>query len=188
MNTLSKIAVGLGGAALVVTGAIGAAGVANAETPGATPAPATQTWQRGLRNGGGYGATQNATDLAGKLGVPVDAVTAALTKYHAENPVTTRGRDLTDEQQDAAHEKLAAFLAGELKVDRAKVLEALEARPVERRAERTAELRERLDAAVEAGTLTRAQADAVIAAHESGAMGRMGGMGGLGRGGYGPRR
>lgn len=187
MNTIQKIAVSLGGAALVVTGAVGMAGLANAETPSTAPAPATQTWRRGLRNGAGYGATQNASDLAGRLDVPADAVSAALARYHAENPVTTRGRDLSAEQQDAAHEKLATFLATELKVDKAKVLQALEARPVERRAERTAQVRTRLESAVKAGTLTQEQADAVVAAHESGAMG--GGTGGMGGGmGRGPRR
>jgi len=176
MNTIQKIAVSLGGAALVVTGAVGMAGLANAETPSTAPAPATQTWQRGLRNGAGYGATQNASDLAGRLGVPADAVSAALARYHAENPVTTRGRDLSAEQQDAAHEKLATFLATELKVDKAKG-----------RAERTAQVRTRLESAVKAGTLTQEQADAVVAAHESGAMG--GGTGGMGGGmGRGPRR
>lgn len=192
MNTIRKVALSLGSAALVITGGVGLASVANAETPTTTPpAPATQQWQRGMRNGAGYGATENATDLAKKLGVSADAVKAALAKYHAENPVTTRGRDLTDAQRDAAHKKLAAFLATELKVDEADVLDALEARPVERRTERSAQIKSRLETAVEDGRLTQAQADAIVAAHESGAMG--GGMGGKGRGmgggmGHGPRR
>ncbi len=196
-----KIVWGVGGTVAVLATAIGAAGIASAETPSPTPTPtASQAWQgggghgraanqaanpnAGQRNGAGYGAAENAQYLSEQLGVSQDAVTAALQKYHVDNPAQTRGRDLTDAQQASEHAKLAAFLASELKVDEAKVLDALNARQDVRRADRTARLTENLDAAVKAGTLTQAQADAVVAAHQAGAMG-----GGRGAGfGGGPRR
>lgn len=195
MNITRKIALGLGGAAIVVTTGLGA-GFAFAETPDPTPTPTPgQAWGRGpgggygrsaqanpnagLRNGSGYGAIANVDYLAEKLGVSKDAVTAALAKYHATNPPTTRGRDLTADQQAAEHAKLAAFLAGELKVDQATVLDALNAKDEVRQADRLAGLKTRLDEAVKAGRITQAQADAILDAHESGAMTGMGG--GFGR-------
>jgi len=200
MNAKMKMTVGIGAAAAIVATTVGGAALANAETATPTPAPGqtqgTQNqggWGRGggmggmgARNGSGYGATANVTYLAEKLGVNEDAVRAALTKYRTENGVpTTRGRDMTADQQTAQHEKLAAFLAKELKVDEAKVLDALNAQQETRQADRTAQLKANLDAAVKDGRLTQAQADAILAAHESGAM--RGGMGrGMGKGG--PRR
>lgn len=137
-----KIVLGISGTLVVLATAVGAAGFASADTPSPTPTPtASQTWRggygrtatevnpnAGLRNGAGYGAVANATSLAEQLGVSQEAVTAAMQKYHADGAPTTRGRDLTVEQRTAAHAELAAFLAGELKVDEAKVLEALNAR------------------------------------------------------------
>ncbi len=80
----------------------------------------------GLRNGMGYGAVALQSELADQLGVSQDAVAAAMQAYHADNASETRGRDLTDEQRDAEHADLAKFLASELKVDEAKVLEILD--------------------------------------------------------------
>ena len=201
MFTTKKIALGVGGTLIVLASGLGVATLANAETTGPTPNPSpTQAWQgggygrmgggaaanpnAGLRNGAGYGASENAEYLAGNLGVTPEAVTAALQKYHATNPVLTRGRDLTADQQAAEHAKLAAFLATELKVDQAKALDALNNQDEVRQADRTADLKANLDEAVKAGRLTQAQADAILEAHEAGAMGG-GRGGGMGRG---PRR
>lgn len=182
-----KIALGVGGTLVVLATTFGRAALASAETPAPSPSPTTAQvgWgggrgaMAGMRNGAGYGATANAADLAAKLGVSQDAVSAALAKYHAANPMTVRGAGLTAEQQAAEHEKLASFLAGELKVDRATVLQALTTRQETRQADRTAQLETALDQAVKDGRITRAQADAILAAHASGAM--RGGMG-MGRG------
>ncbi|MGB4916618.1 MAG: hypothetical protein WBO89_02805 [Propionicimonas sp.] len=143
MFTTKKIALGVGGTLIVLASSLGVATLASADTTVPSPDPTPgQTWQRGagygrmaangtanpnagLRNGAGYGATQNASYLADKLGVSQEAVTAALQKYHATNAVQTRGRDLSDDQQAAQHAKLAAFLATELKVDETTVLTAM---------------------------------------------------------------
>lgn len=183
----TKIALGVGGTLVVLATMFGGAALASAETPAPSPAPTTAQdgWgggrggMAGMRNGTGYGATANASDLAGKLGVSQDAVSAALAKYRAANPTQGRGAGLTVEQHAAEHEKLAAFLAGELKVDRATVLQVLNTRQETRQADRTAQLKTSLDAAVKDGRITQAQADAILAAHASGAM--RGGMG-MGRG------
>lgn len=182
-----KIALGVGGTLVVLATTFGAAALASAETPVPSPAPTTaqvgwgggRSGMAGMRNGTGYGATANAADLAAKLGVSQDAVNAALIKYHAANPTQVRGAGLTVEQQAAEHEKLATFLAGELKVDRATVLQVLTTRQETRQADRTAQLKTTLDQAVKGGRITQAQADAILAAHASGAM--RGGMG-MGRG------
>jgi len=195
-----KIALAIAGSAIVLGSGFTAATIASADSPTPSPMP-SQSWQRGggygrmggnatatnpnagLRNGGGYGAVANTEYLAGKLGVSQDAVTAAMLKYHAANPTQPRGRDLTDAQQAAQHAGLAAFLAKELNVPEAAVLDALDNQADVRQADRTADLKANLDQAVTAGRLTQAQADAILKAHEAGV--RMGGMGGFGGG---PRR
>ena len=198
MFLTKKIALGIAGSAIVIGSGLGVAGLASAQTPSPSPTPGqTQTWQRGggygrmaanpnagLRNGGGYGAVENAEYLAGKLGVSQEAVTAAMAKYHASNPTQVRGRDLTEAQQATAHAELAAFLAKELNVAEPAVLAALDAQDEVRQADRTADLKANLDEAVKTGRLTQEQADAILAAHEAGTR-----MGGMGRGfGGGPRR
>jgi len=200
MFLTKKIALGIASSVIVLGSGFAAATIASADAPTPTPTP-SQSWQRGggygrmggtatttnpgagMMNGTGYGAVANSEYLAGKLGVSQDAVTAAMQKYHATNPVQTRGRDLTTAQQDAQHADLAAFLAKELKVPEATVLSALNTQSDVRQADRTADLKVSLDQAVTDGRLTQAQADAILKAHDAGV--RMGGMGGFGGG---PRR
>ena len=83
-------------------------------------------------------------------------------------------------------QELAKLLAAQLGVDQDKVSSALttvrEQLQAQRRAERLSGLSDRLDAAVKAGTLSRAQADAILAAAKAGVLpGGRGGHGGHGR-------
>lgn len=101
--------------------------------------------------------------------------------------------DTTETPQDrrAEHEaEFAARLADELGIDVDRVSAALEAVrtewQAEMQAERRAALEERLDAAVEAGDLTREQADALLEAHEAGVLGGPGFGRHRGRHGGGP--
>lgn len=87
-------------------------------------------------------------------------------------------------------DELAAGLATELGIDKAKVAAALQkvqaAQQSKAQAGRTAELKTRLDAAVTAGKLTKEQAAAILKAAESGVLMGPGGHGG-GWGGPGGR-
>lgn len=120
MDTTRKIALGVGGTLIVIAAGFGIVTQASAE-PTPSPSPSASAWQRG------YGAARHADDLAGKLGVSADAVSAALEKYHlTDDGAPMRGRDATDEQRAARKASMAAFLAKELNLTEAKVLDALD--------------------------------------------------------------
>ena len=100
---------------------------------------------------------------------------------------TSASSDKPDREADRAQrqDELAAALATELGIDKAKVAAALEkvqtARETEAKADRIAELKTRLDAAVKEGKLTAEQSAAILKAAEAGVL--QGGFGGHGRGG-----
>ena len=185
MKTTTRIALGVAGGAIAIAGPLGLVAAANAAT---TPTPTTTTtttpWHgggMGMQGGMAYGASDLAAYLADKLHVSADDVTSALAGYHVSNPMTAPGRAGTDADIAARHEDLAASLATALKVDAADVRAALDSYDTQRQADRTAALKETLDARVKAGTLTQAQADAILAAHDAGTpMMLGGGFGGFG--------
>jgi hypothetical protein len=114
--------------------------------------------------------------------------TAALAQ-NADEPTT--------DAQPLGHDDFATRLAEELGIDVDRVTEALETVRTQIHEQRQAEhldaLGARLDAAVEAGQLTREQADAILEAAEAGVLGGhgfgghhgRGHHGGFGRGGFG---
>jgi hypothetical protein len=111
---------------------------------------------------------QLAQQLASKLGVTQDKVAAALLEIREENQPTARPDpsqrpDLAE--RDAA---IATALAAKLNIEEAKVKAALDEIRSERQVAEAAALKERLDAAVAAGTLTQAEADAVQKAVDRG--------------------
>ncbi len=178
MNTTKKIALGLAGGVIAIAGPLGAVAAAHAAAPTPTPT-ASAPWQGGMgmsgrwagpqaMNGTGYGATAMADYLAGKLGVPADAVTTALQQYHVDNPTTGPGRDLSAADLSTRQKAVADYLASALKVDAAQVRAALESFQSDRQAAMTTQVKERLDAMVAAGTITQPQADAMLGAHEAG--------------------
>jgi hypothetical protein len=95
-------------------------------------------------------------------------------------------REDVEERRAAAEQDFAQRLADELGVDADEVAAALEKVRGEMQAERQAEhltaLEDRLDQAVEDGSLTRAQADAILEAAENGVFPGRGGPGGFGGG------
>lgn len=207
MITRKTLALGIAGGALALVAPLGLVSAANAADPTPTPNPsASSNWGpgmgmggrfggggAGMRNGAGYGATALADYLAEKLGVDAAKVTEALTGYHATNLPTTRGFDMSDEQQAAQHKELAAYLAPKLGVDAAKIEAALNGMQADRQADRTAQLKATLAERVKAGTITQEQADAILAAHANAdgplrmGPGMNGKAGGMGRMGGGPR-
>ncbi|HET6530974.1 MAG TPA: hypothetical protein VFH03_10245 [Actinoplanes sp.] len=85
----------------------------------------------------------------------------------------------------ARQQELAAALAAELGIDQAKVAAALEKvqadREAEAKADRLADLKTRLDAAVREGKLTADESAAILKAAEAGVLPPGGGRGGHGR-------
>ena len=191
MKTTKKIALGLVGGVIAIAGPLGVVAAANATTPTPTPTSSAAPWpgghgvgmggwsaRGGAMNGAGYGATAVADYLAEKLGVSSDAVAAALQQYHVDNPVTAPGGALSDADLAARQKAEAGYLATALKVDAANVQAALESFQTDRQATMTTQITERLSAMVKAGTITQAQADAILAAHDAGQPMMLGGHGG----------
>ena len=112
---------------------------------------------------------QLAQELASKLGVHAGQGRHRAWRRFARRtsrpprPDPSQRPDLAE--RDAA---LAKALAAKLNIDEAKVKAALDEIRSERQAARAAALKERLDAAVAAGTLTQAEADAVQKAVDKG--------------------
>ncbi len=130
----------------------------------------------------------------------VAALSFAVSPAQAEDPTpspsasaSSAPADKPDREAARAQrqDELAAALATELGIDKAKVAAALEkvqaARQSEVKADRIANLRTKLDAAVTAGTLTAEQRDAILKAAEAGVL-PQGGFGGHGPGGGRPGR
>lgn len=177
MNVTKKAAMAVGVGVLAVGAGLGVGSMAQAEetatpTPTASATPsATTSDTKGPRGGRhGFGADL-AAGLATRLGIAEETVQSALDKARE----TLRGTDRSAGDRSAGDAALAKALATELKLDEAKVTEALTEIREEAQAERKAEFTTRLDAAVTAGTLTRAEADAVLKAAEAGVIGYGGG-------------
>ncbi|MEV6601491.1 hypothetical protein AB0M36_32260 [Actinoplanes sp. NPDC051346] len=134
------------------------------------------------------------------LAVPALAETGpASPSTSASGPAAAPADDADREAERAKRqEEFAAALATELGVDKAKVAAALEkvraAEQTKAKANRTAELKTRLDTAVSEGKLTADEAAAILKAAENGVLaqggkgGGPGGPGGFGGPGGGPGR
>ncbi len=193
---LKKMTIGLGAGALMMGSAFGLGSIASADETQTPSASSSATGgqgndtgeqnrmqgqrrnadQRGPQGGVGFGSQQHVAELAKALGVSEDALKAAQEKARTELGATTeRGRDRSQADIDARRAQEAKILAAELNLDEAKVADALKTvsanRQATQQADRAANLKERLDAAVKDGKLTQAQADAVIAAHDAGVLG-----------------
>lgn len=185
----TTIAVAAGALALGV--GVGAASIASADpTTSPSASPSTSTTQpappsarapgpRGGPDGpgrlGGPGRMQEdlAKTLASKLGVSQAKVTDALKAFHDANrpakPAPGTKPDPANRPDPAARDAaLAKSLASKLGVSEAKVTSALAEIRSAADADRAKALKTRLDAAVKAGTLTQAEADAVTKAVSKG--------------------
>ncbi|MBB1501071.1 hypothetical protein H5397_06440 [Propioniciclava sp. MC1683] len=193
MKNIQKIGLGLGATALVLGGAAGFAGIAQAADPTADPTPAATTpaagqqqgWGRAEMRGEMRGGMQ-AAQLAEKLGLDEDKVADALQAAHDALREAHQADDTTTRPTlEERRAELAAELAKALGVNEATVTEALTALDAERDATRAAALQDRLDQAVTDGKLTQTEADAVKKAVEAGVIGGGGPGGPGGPGGHG---
>lgn len=147
-----------------------------------------------LKRRGTIVAALSGIGIAGALAVAV--ASPALAEDPTPSPsASSSAADQPDREAFRAQrqDELAAALATELGIDKAKVAAALEkvrtAQQGKAQADRTAQLKTRLDAAVKAGTLTQEQADAILKAAEAGVLphGGPGGRHGGGARGFGGR-
>ncbi|MDO4785135.1 MAG: hypothetical protein Q3997_08660 [Propionibacteriaceae bacterium] len=117
----------------------------------------------------------DTTALASKLGVDEAKLTTALDKAReATKPAAGTG-SRTAPERSAMRDKLAEALASELGLDKSTVASALEEAHAAAQAQRRASFKTRLSQAVTDGTLTQAEADAVLKAAEAGVIGMGGG-------------
>jgi len=123
-------------------------------------------------------ATITALGVTGAAGVLALALAGPNVAFADPSPSPSSSSGTTTDDRAAKRaqqqDELAAALAKELGIDKAKVAAALEKVQTERaaaaKAERLADLKTRLDAAVTAGKLTRAEADAILKAAENGVL------------------
>ena len=111
---------------------------------------------------------QFAEELASKLGVSQDKVTSALKEIREENQPTSKPDPSQRPDLAARDAALAKALAAKRNIEEAKVKAALDEIRSERQAAEAAALKERLDAAVAAGTLTQTEAEAAQKAVDKG--------------------
>ena len=194
---VNKKATGIAIAAGVLTlgAGVGIAGLAQAEptpSPGSPSGSASASPSTGGDRGGGssdgregrggrgFFGGESAAQLAEKLGVTEAKVTEALRAIHeerkADRPSTDPSTDPSaspSARPDRAERdaELAKALAEKLGLAEDKVATALTELREAHQAEHATALKERLHAAVQDGTLTQAEADAVTKAHELGVIG-----------------
>ena len=183
MTTSKKTIVAAAAGVMALGAGLGVASFASADptpTPTSSPSAAPSGsptapngkpggWGGPGRHGQGPREDALASQLATKLGVDQAKVAEALKTVREANRPTTKptpGQATPDPAEgDAA---LAKALAPRLNLDEAKIKTALDEIRAARAADRAAALKTKLDAAVKAGTLTQAEADAVTKAVEKG--------------------
>lgn len=155
--------------------------LADNQTPSPSASPETDSGRPaapGERHSRGGKAAMKGIDaaaLASKLGVDEAKLTAALDKARETAKPATGPGPRTAQEGSAMRDKLAEALASELGLDKSAVASALEELRVAAQAERRASFKTKLDQAVTDGTLTQAEADAVLKAAEAGVIGMGGG-------------
>lgn len=116
-------------------------------------------------------------------------VPAAFAQDATEDTAVEQSQTPREERHAAMRAEFTEVLAAELGIEADRVVAALETVQTEmaerREAEHLEALQERLDEAVQNGSLTQEQADALLAAHEAGVLRGFGGRGPGGHGGPG---
>lgn len=167
------------GASMGVVAIGAAAGVAGFASAAPTPTPVAPSSGAsapaepgpGGRDHGQKDRGRLATELATKLGLDQAKVATAIKEVREANRPTTKptpGTTPAPRDPAAADAALAKALAPKLGADETTIKTALDEIRAARQADRTKALDDRLAAAVTAGTLTQAEADAVKKAAEKG--------------------
>lgn len=120
-------------------------------------------------------ATLGGVGLAGAAGLLAFALAGPNIAFADPSPTPSASAAAApDARRAQEQDELATALAKELGIDKAKVAAALTKVQAERKAaakaDQIARMKTRLDAAVAAGKLTRAEADAILKAAESGVL------------------
>lgn len=175
VSTLGIAGVGLGiGSAAMADPSSASPSSKPSSSSSATPGTTKEDSGKGGRNGehgGGVGAP--AKELAAKLGLSESTVSQAIkdARESAAKP-STPSKDQTEAEREAArtarHKHFVTALAAKLKITEQKLTTAIQAVQADQNAAQTAALTTKLDSAVKAGTLTRAEADAVLKAAKAG--------------------
>jgi hypothetical protein len=176
-----KSVVAVASGVFALAAGIGVAGLASADpttAPAASPtgAPSAGTDRSGPGHGGSGRGDHSRFDgdltakLAEKLGVTEDRISTALKEIRDANKPDQSTKPDPGSKPDPStrHAELAKALAAELGIDEAKIKTALDEIRAEHTAQRATALKDRLAAAVKAGTLTQAEADAVQKAFDIG--------------------
>jgi hypothetical protein len=170
-----KTAIAIASGVLALGAGIGVANLASADTT-PTPSPTStpsgtppQETGRGW-SGPGRGSQDGglARELADKLGLEEAKVAEALRTIKEENRPAGRPDPMTKPDLAEREAALASALSSKLGIDEAKIKSALDEIRAAHQSEREAALKARLDAAVQSGTLTQAEADAVQKAVDQG--------------------
>lgn len=133
------------------------------------PKTGTSTSGKGGKREGRAGKRgMDTSALASKLGIDETKLKAAVQKAREAVRPSSAPDKGTEADRATQQEKFATALASELGIDKEKVSAALKEIHAARQAEQKAALKARLDQAVSSGTLTQAEADAVMKAAEAG--------------------
>jgi len=180
MKSKTTVAAAVAGSALALTGIVAGATVAAADptpTPSAGPsassAPSTDPKaspndQGRPEDGRRGGSVVSVAALAEKLGLAEDKVREALQAVRQELRPDRDADSAAKPSRDERQSELAKLLAEKLGVAQSAVEQALTELRETAQADGIAALKERLAEAVKAGTLTQAEADAVVKAAEAG--------------------
>ncbi|WP_028643788.1 hypothetical protein [Nocardioides sp. URHA0020] len=177
MDRSTAARIGMAGAVAGAGLAIGGVAMASAENDGASTAPSASAEPGGHRGDRGQDAKVLATELGLEQDVVQKALDAVREDLRPDRPSSTDGTRPTPPtaaQRAERRAALATALAKKLGVSEAKVKAALavaqkqaDADRAERRAESRTALVTRLDAAVTAGTLTKADKASVLKAFDA---------------------
>lgn len=174
MKSKTTVAAAVAGGALALTGIVAGATVAAADPtppPSASPSADPRTGpndQAGPGLKGRHVGFVSASALAEKLGLDEAKVSEALQAAREELLPDREADPDSRPSPEQRQAELAKALAEKLGVEQSAVEKALTELRDEAKADGIAALKERLAEAVKAGTLTQAEADAVVKAAEAG--------------------